>query len=84
MLYRLMAMRMLMTNTAIMSRHSRPLVTSDVGMATKAGEIRLTWLEFAPCAATSKPRRDVESGDRFLEMSGEIAALGSRVDDLID
>jgi hypothetical protein len=73
-----------MTNTAIMSPNSRPLATSDVGMATNAGELRLTWLEFAHCATTSKPRRHVESGDRFLEMSGEIAALGSRVDDLID
>jgi hypothetical protein len=73
-----------MTNTAIMSPHSRPLPTSDGGVAAKAGEIRLTASEFAPCAATSKPRRHVESGDRFLEMSGEIAALGSRVDDLID
>jgi hypothetical protein len=73
-----------MTNTAIVSPHSRPLAMSDGGMAAKAGEIRLTWLAFAPCAATSRPRRDVESGDRLLEMPGEIAALGFRVDDLID
>jgi hypothetical protein len=77
-------MRMLITNAAIVSPHSRPLATSDVEAAAKAGEARLTWLEFAPYAATSKPRRDVEAGDLFLEMSGEIDALGSRVDDLID
>ena len=55
-LYRLIAMRMLMTNAAILSPHSDPLAGPELGVAAKVGEIGL--LIWTLCPMSGRRNQD--------------------------